>query len=111
MPEIPLGLMYHKLHISSNYKPVKHKPCRLALEKAKVMEEKVQKLLTAGAIRETEFPEWISNPMVIHQKNDKCSVCIDFTDLNKACPKDNFPLPMIYQLVDSAAGHKKNELP
>ena len=59
------------------------------------------------AIRETEFPEWISNPVVVRKKNEKWRVCIDFTDLNKACPKDNFPLPRIDQLVDSAAGHER----
>lgn len=60
-------------------------------------------MLKAGAISETEFPEWISNPVVVHKKNGKWKVCIDFTNLNKSCPKDSFLIPMTYQLVDSTA--------
>ena len=75
--------------------------------KAKAVEEEVQKLLKVGAIREAQFPDWISNPVVVKKSNDKWRVCVDFTDLNKACPKDSFSLPRMDQLVDSAAGHKR----
>uniref|UniRef100_A0A2N9GA36 Integrase catalytic domain-containing protein n=1 Tax=Fagus sylvatica TaxID=28930 RepID=A0A2N9GA36_FAGSY len=51
------------------------------------------------------YPMWLSNTVVVKKKNGKWRVCIDFTDLNKACPKDPFPLPRIDQLVDSASGH------
>uniref|UniRef100_A0A2N9GCU1 Reverse transcriptase domain-containing protein n=1 Tax=Fagus sylvatica TaxID=28930 RepID=A0A2N9GCU1_FAGSY len=58
----------------------------------------------SGAIRELQYPVWLSNTVVVKKKNGKWRVCIDFTDLNKACPKDPFPLPRIDQLVDSATG-------
>jgi hypothetical protein len=77
------------------------------LEKAKAVEEEVQKLLEAGTIREAQFPDWISNPVVVRKSNGSWRICVDFTDLNKACPKDSFPLPRTDQLVDSAAGHKR----
>ena len=99
--------MCHKLHIDKNFKPVKQKPMRATPEKAKAVEEEVQKLLKAGPIREAEFPDWISNSVVVKKKNRKWRVCVDFTDLNKACPKDSFLMPKINQLVDSAAGHER----
>jgi hypothetical protein len=74
-------------------------------EKAKAVEEEVQKLLAAGTIREAQFPNWVSNPVVVKKSNGSWRVCVDFTDLNKACPKDSFLLPRTDQLVDSAAGH------
>jgi hypothetical protein len=78
----------------------------MAPKKAKAVEEEVQKLLEAGGIKETQFLDWISNPVVVKKSNGKWRVCVDFTDLNKACPKDCFPLPRMDQLVDSVAGHK-----
>ncbi|XP_024036873.1 uncharacterized protein LOC112096894 [Citrus clementina] len=58
-----------------------------------------------GFIREVNYPEWISNVVLVKKANGKWRLCVDFTDLNKACPKDSFPLPKIDQLVDSTAGH------
>uniref|UniRef100_A0A2N9F8W7 Integrase catalytic domain-containing protein n=1 Tax=Fagus sylvatica TaxID=28930 RepID=A0A2N9F8W7_FAGSY len=54
-----------------------------------------------------EYKPWLSNTVVVKKKNGKWRVCVDFTDLNKACPKDPFPLPKIDQLVDSTAGHER----
>lgn len=47
-------------------------------------------LLKVGAIREAEYPEWISKPVVVRKKNEKWRVYVDFTDLNRACPKNSF---------------------
>jgi hypothetical protein len=65
----------------------------------------VERLLESGAIREVQYPVWLSNTVVVEKKNGKWRVCIDFTDLNKACLKDPFSLPRIDQLVDSASRH------
>ena len=59
------------------------------------------------AIREIFFPEWLANTMVVKKKNNKWMVCVDFTDLNRACPKDLFPIPKIDQLVDAMYGHPR----
>jgi len=61
-------------------------------------------LLKAGFIREALYPEWLANPVLVKKKNGKWRVCIDFTNLNEACPKDPFPLPRIDQTVDATAG-------
>ena len=63
------------------------------------------KLKRAGAIKEVFYPEWFANTMVVKKKNGKWRVCVDFTNLNKACPKDPFPMPRIDQLVDATVGH------
>ena len=52
------------------------------------------------------YPDWLANVILVKKANGKWRMCVDFTNLNKACPKDSFPLPMIDQLVDSIAGHK-----
>jgi hypothetical protein len=61
-------------------------------------------LLDAKVIREVQFTTWLANIVMVKKKNRKWRMCIDFTDLNKACPKDNFPPPIIDTLVDQAAG-------
>ncbi len=59
--------------------------------------------MKAGFIREVSYLEWISNFVLVRKATGKWRMCIDFTDLNRACPKDNFPLPKIIQLVNSTA--------
>ena len=66
---------------------------------------KVEKLLTAGFIREVYYPKWLANVVMVKKSNGKWRMCVDFTNLNCACPKDSFPLPRIDQLVDSTASH------
>jgi hypothetical protein len=62
------------------------------------------KLLSAGFIREVFHPEWLANPVLVKNKNKKWRMCVDYTSLNKACPKDLFPLHRIDQVVDSTVG-------
>lgn len=64
-------------------------------------------MMEAGTIREAEFPKWVSNPVVIKNKNGKWRLCIDFADLNKVWLKDSFPLLKIDQLVNLATGHER----
>ena len=65
------------------------------------------KLKRAGAIKEVFYPEWLANTVVVKKKKEKWQVCVYFTDLNKTCPKDSFPMPRIDQLVDAIAGHPR----
>ena len=62
----------------------------------------VNNLLRASFIKEVKYPEWLANVVVVPKKGGKCRVCVDYTDLNEACPKDNFPLLRIDQIVDAA---------
>jgi hypothetical protein len=72
-------------------------------DKAEGARNEVKRLLSAGVIREVTYPEWLANTVMVKKANEKWIMCIDFTDLNKACPKDEFPLPRIDSLVDAAA--------
>ena len=65
----------------------------------------MNKLKQAETIKEVFYPEWLANTVVVKKKNRKWRVCVDFTDLNKAYPKDPFPMPRIDQLVDTTVGH------
>ena len=67
--------------------------------------DEVNKLL-AAIIHEVYYSDWLVNIVLVKKANEKWRMCVDFTDLNKACPKDYFPLPRIDQLVDCTAGHK-----
>jgi hypothetical protein len=66
----------------------------------------VQKLLQAGFIREVDYPEWLANVVLVKKSTGKWRMYVDFTDLNRACPKDSFSLPWVDLLVDSTAGHE-----
>ena len=70
------------------------------------MNDEVEKLLKVGSITEVSYPHWLANPVVVIKKNGKWRVCVDFTELNKACPKDSFPLPHIDRLIEATAGNE-----
>jgi hypothetical protein len=72
-------------------------------DKAEGVRKEVKRLLSAGVIRVVTYPEWLANIVMVKKANGKWRMCIDFMDLNKACPKDEFPLPRIGSLVDAAA--------
>jgi hypothetical protein len=74
----------------------------MAEEKVQATKAEVQRLLDAGFIREVTYPKWLSNVVMVNTKNGKWRMCLDFTVLNKCCPKDDFPLARIDQIVDSA---------
>ena len=68
--------------------------------------EEVKKLLTVGFMREVYYPKWLANVVMVKKSNGKWHMCVDFTDLNRAYPKDSFLLPRINQLMDSTASHE-----
>ena len=96
----------HRLNTSPSFKPVKQKRRSFTPERQKAINEEVGKLLQAGAIKEVEYPEWLANVVLVKKANGKWRLCIDFTDINKACPKDSFPLPRIDLIVDATVGHE-----
>ena len=97
----------HHLNVNPLVTPKKQLPRRPSKEHAKAVRQEVTKLKQAGAIKEAFYPEWLANTVVVKKKSGKWRVCVDFTDLNKACPKDPFPMPKIDQLVDATVGHPR----
>ena len=106
MPGIDLSVITHRLSVYSSSKSVCQKKRVFAPEQDNAIREEVQKLTTTRFIREVYYPNWLANVVMVKKANGKWRMCIDFTDLNKAYPKDSYPLPRIDQLVDSTAGHQ-----
>ncbi|XP_064947540.1 uncharacterized protein LOC103974979 [Musa acuminata AAA Group] len=102
-PEVAL----HHLSISSDARPIKQKLRRQAPERQIAVLEEVTRLLKAGFIKEAEYPQWLSNVVLVKKANGSWRMCVDYTGLNKACPKDCYPLPRVDQLVDATAGHTR----
>ena len=91
MPGVDPEFIVHKLHVDPLFPPKKQKPRRSAKEHVEAVRQEVKRLKEVEAIKEVFFPEWLVNTEVVKKKNDKWRVCVDFTDLNRACPKDPFP--------------------
>ena len=106
-PGVDPNLICHYLNINSSYIPKKQLHQRPSKEHADAVRDEVMKLKKAGAIKEIFYPEWLANTPVVRKKTRKWRVCIDFTDLNKACLKDPFPLLRIDRLVDVTVGHPR----
>jgi hypothetical protein len=103
MPGIPREVIEHKLGIDPAFKPIKQKERRYTPERRETIRLEVNKLLEAGFIRPVDYPIWLANPVLVEKPDGSWRMCIDYTSLNKACPKDEYPLPRICQIVDSTA--------
>ena len=83
----------HHLNVNSSVTPNKQPPRRPLKEHANVVRDEVIKLKKVGAIKKVFYPEWLANTVAVKKKIGKWRVCVDFTDLNNACPKNPFPMP------------------
>ena len=106
MPGIDPSVMVHKLNVSPSFSPVQQKKRVFAPKRDQAIAEEVRKLQEASFIREVYYPDWLANVIMVKKANGKWRMCVDFTDLNKACPKDSYPLPRVDVLVDSTAQHQ-----
>ena len=97
----------HHLNVNPSVAPKKQSLRRPSKEHANVVRDEVMKLKKVGAIEEIFYLEWLANTIVVKKKSEKWRVYVDFTDLNKACLKDPFPMPQIDQLVDATVGHPR----
>ena len=92
------------MRVDSKAKPIKEHLRRSTAEKRKAIGEEVARLLAAEFIREIYHSEWLANVIMVPKKDKSCRMCIDFKHINRAYPKDHFPLTRIDQIVDSTAG-------
>jgi hypothetical protein len=104
MPGVPRELIEHSLNVHPQAVPKKQCLRRFAHDKREAIKWEIVKLVTAGFIKEVIHPEWVANPIVVRKKNNEWRICVDYTDLNKHCPKDYFGLPRINQVVSSTMG-------
>ncbi len=108
MPGVPREFAEHALNVFPDTKPVKQSIRRLSEPRAEAIRKEINRLLATDFIREIKESEWLANTVMVPKKDtDILRMCVDFTSLNKHCPKDHFPLPRIDQIIDSTAGCEK----
>ena len=86
------SVMVHRLNVLPFFPLVRQKKQVFVQERDRVIAEEVGKLQEVGFIREVYYPDWLANVVMVKKANGKWRMCIDFTDLNKACTKDNYSL-------------------
>jgi len=95
MPGILREVTEHALHVALSLKPTKQCLHHFDDERHRAIGEEITKLLAAGFIKEVYHSDCLANPVLVKKKNGKLRMCVDYTGLNKACPKDHFHLPHI----------------
>jgi hypothetical protein len=98
------SIIEHRLQVNPSTKPMKQKLCKMSNENVVAAKSEVQRLLDAGFIHEIQYPSWLENVVMAKKKNGKWRICTNFTDLNKSCLKDDFPLSRIDKVIDSTVG-------
>lgn len=106
MPGLSRSIVEHRLPTKPGYRPFKQPQRRTDPKLYGAIKEEITRLYEAKFIRPCRYPEWVSNIVPVIKKNGKLRVCIDFRPLNKATPKDDYPMPIADLLVDAAAGHQ-----
>ena len=104
MSGVPRELAEHSLNVFEGSKPVKQAARRQGKEKRRAIGKEIIKLLDAGFIREVVHTDWLANAVMVPKPNKELRMCIDYTGLNKCCPKDHFALPRIDQVADATSG-------
>nr|GEZ71079.1 reverse transcriptase domain-containing protein [Tanacetum cinerariifolium] len=107
MTRVPRSVAEHRLNIREGYSPVRQKKRGQAPERAKAIQAEVQKLVEAGITREVYYHNWLSNPVMVKKHDGSWRMCVDFTDLNKACTQDCYPLSEIDWNLAEAYEEKK----
>ena len=104
MPGLDTDIVVHRLPLREECTPVKQKLRRVKPEMLLKIKEEV-KQLDAGFLEVCKYPQWVANIVPVSKKDGKVWMCVDYQDLNRASPKNNFPLPHIDILVDNTAKH------
>ncbi|RDY14358.1 hypothetical protein CR513_00581, partial [Mucuna pruriens] len=106
MPGLDANIVEHRLPIKPGATPVRQQLRRMKPEVALKIKEEVEKQWKAGFLAVSKYPQWVANIVPVPKKDGKVRMCVDYRDLNRASPKDNFPLPHIDTLVDNTACHQ-----
>ena len=106
MPGLDRGIVEHRLPLKKGFRPFQQRARQMKAEVLEEVKKEVQKMLDAGFIRPCRYAEWISSVVPVQKKDGRWRVCVDFRDLNRATPKDEYPMPVAETLINTAAGHK-----
>ena len=101
MPGVSWEEAEHSLDLDSKARPIKQRLRHFTQDLKETIRVEVKtRLLATGFIKEVKHPDWLANPVLVKKENGEWRMCVDYTNLNKHCPKDPFPLPRIDQVVD-----------
>ena len=106
MPGLSTDMVVYKLPIDPNFPPIKQKLRKLKTDMSVIIKEEITKQLEAKVVEVSQYPSWLANIVPVPKKDGKVRMCVDYHDLNKASPKDVFPLPNIHILLGSCAKHE-----
>ncbi|GJT35299.1 reverse transcriptase domain-containing protein [Tanacetum coccineum] len=104
MTGVPRHIAEHRLNVREGCSPVRQKKRGQAADRNQAIQEEVKKLMEAGIMKEVHYHDWLSNPLMVKKHDDSWRMCVDFKDLNKACPEDGYPLPEIDWKAESLCG-------
>ncbi|XP_049378083.1 uncharacterized protein LOC125842824 [Solanum stenotomum] len=105
MPGLNPKVAVHQLAVKNGSRPVKQAQRYFRPDLVPLIENEVNKLIEADFIREVKYPTWISSIIPVRKKNGQIRVCVDFRDLNNACPNE-FPLPIPELMIDATTGYE-----
>jgi hypothetical protein len=106
MPGLDRSIVEHWLPLKKGFQPFQQRARQMKAEVLAEVKKEVEKMLEAGFIRPCRYAEWISSVVPVQKKDGRWRVCVDFRDLNRATPKDEYPMPVAKTLINAAAGHK-----
>jgi hypothetical protein len=106
MPELDRSIVEHRLPLKPGFRPFQQRAWQMKAEVLEEVKKEVEKMIVAGFIRPCRYAEWISSIVPVQKKDGRWRVCVDFKDLNRATPKDEYPMPVVETLINAAAGHK-----
>ena len=106
MPGLDRSIIEHRLPLKKGFRPFQQRARQMKAEILEEVKKEIEKMLNAGFIRPCRYAEWISSIVPVQKKDGRWRVAIDFRDLNRATPKDEYPMPVAETLINAAAGHK-----
>jgi hypothetical protein len=106
MPRLDRSIVEHRLPLKPGFRPFQQRARQMKAEVQEEVKKEVKKMIEASFIRTCRYAEWIFSVVPVQKKDGRWKVCVDFRDLNRATPKDEYPMPVAETLINTAAGHK-----
>jgi hypothetical protein len=106
MPGLDRSIIEHRLPLKKGFRPFQQRARQMRTKVLEEVKKEIEKMLEVGFIRLCRYIEWISSIVPIQKKDGRWRVYVDFRDLNRATPKDEYPMPVTEMLINTATGNK-----
>jgi hypothetical protein len=106
MPGLDRSIVEHWLPLKKGLRPFQQRARQMRTEVLEEVKKEIEKMLEPGFIRSCRYAKWISSIVPVQKKDGRWRVCVDFKDLNRATPKDEYPMPVVETLINAAVGNK-----